>query len=240
MPGINSQVIGLTGMRAAKTVSHRMITRGGWVPDILPQGRVIAGACSRDPGNTTDVTRLRAGLLMGKIASVVNSLGTVDFYAPSVLGVTTNAEAVGSTSIQASAAVVTELVRRCGTSGTFKLTGPGSASGVIVTETVTYSAASSTNITVTAIANNFIAGSFIQPTDGSEDPLTFLPSGTPVITTDDDGSSTDVEFGEIPIGCVVDSEQLLPAWPSDTSLQEWIVSRLSRAAGGKFIFNHTF
>lgn len=235
-----AQVPGLAGMRAAKTVLHRMITRGGWIPDILPQGRVIAGACSRDPGNTTDVTRLRAGLLMGKITTVVNSLGTVGYYAPSVLGVTTNAEAVGSTSIQASAAVVTELVRRAGSTGTFTLIGPGSAGGVVVSETVTYSAASSTNITVTAISNPFIAGSFISPTDGSQDPLTFLPSGTPIQATDFNGDSLDVQFAELPIGCVVDSAMLLPAWPSDASLQEWIASRLTRASGGKFTFSHTY
>jgi hypothetical protein len=233
-----SQVQGLPGMKAAKTVLHRNVTRGGWVPDVLPQGRVIAGACTRDPGNTPDVTRLRAGLLMGKIASVVNSLGTVGYYAPSILGVTTNAEAVGSTAIEASAAVVTELVRRCGASGTFKLTGPAVAGGVVVTETVTYSAASGTAITVTAIANNYVAGSFLQPTDGSEDALTFLPNGYPVMATDFDGTNLDQEFGEVPINAIVDSAQLLPAWPSDTSLQAWIVSRLDRAGGGKFTFSH--
>ena len=235
-----SQVQGLPGMRAAKTASHRHITRGGWIPDILPSGRVIAGACSRDPGNTGDIGRLRAGMLMGKITTVVNSLGTVDYYAPSVYGVTTNAEAVGSTSIQAAAGVITELVRRRGASGTFNLIGPGSAGGIIVTELVTYSAASGTDITVTAIANNFVAGSFICPTDGSEDPLTFLPNGTPIMATDFDGTSIDQEFGQVPIDCIVDSAQILPAWPSDTSLRAWIVSRLNREGGGSFKFNHIF
>lgn len=234
------QVQGLPGMRAAKSVLHRLITRGGYIPDVLPQGKVISGACSRDPSNTTDVTCLRAGLLMGKISSVVNSLGSVGHYAPSILGVTTNAEAAGSTSIQASAAVVTELVRRCGATGTFKLTGPGSAGGVIQTETVTYSAASSTNITVTAITNNFIAGSFIQPTDGSEDILTFIPNGTPLDATDTDGSNIAIEWPDVPIGCMVDSDQFLPVWPSDASLMEYIVSRLDRAGGGRFIFSHKF
>lgn len=236
---ILSQVQGLPGMRAAKTVVQRMVTRGGRIPDILPSGKVLSGACSRDPGNDL-VTRLRAGLLMGKIASVVNSLGSVGHYAPSILGVTTNAEAAGSTSIQAAAAVVTELVRRCGASGTFKLTGPGSAGGTIVTETVTYSAASSVNITCTAIVNNFIAGSFIQPTDGSEDILTFLPSGAPMMATDFDGTSIAQEFAEVPIGCIIDSDQLLPAWPSDASLQEYIVSRLARDGGGHFTFSHKY
>ena len=65
----------------AKTVLHKMVTRGGRVPDVLSMGRIIAGACSRDPSNTTDVTRLQPGLIMGKISSVVNSLGTVGHQA---------------------------------------------------------------------------------------------------------------------------------------------------------------
>ncbi len=153
---------------------------------------------------------------------------------------TTNAEAIGSTSIQASAAVVTELVRRCGATGTFLLRGPASAAGTIDVETVTYSAASSTNITVTALTKAFVAGSFIQPTDGSDDVLTFTPSGWPIHAVDYDGASLDVEFAEIPIECEIDSAQLLPVWPSDTSLQAWIVSRLDRPGGGKFQFSHTY
>lgn len=234
-----SQVVGLPGMRAAKSVLHRQILRGGHIPDILPSGKYVAGGCTRDTSNTTDTTRVRAGTLMGKISTVVNSLGTVGYYANSILGVTTNAEAAASTSIQASAAVVTELVRRCGASGTFKLVGPGTAGGPIITETVTYSGATGTDITVTAITNHFVAGSLICPTDGSEDMLTFLPSGTPLIV-EDDGSSIDVEFAEVPINAVVDASMLLPVWPSDTSLREYIVSRLSRASGGKFTFWHAY
>lgn len=234
------QVYGDPGARTAKTASHRAVTYGGFPPQFLPQGRMIAGACSRDPGNTGDLGRLRAGMLLGKISTVVNSLGTVGYFAPSVLGVTTNAEAAGSTSIQASAATVTELLRRCGSSGTFKLTGPATANGMIVTETVTYSGASGTDITVTAITNHFVAGSLIQPTDGSEDVLTFLPSGYPLSVTDFDGNNLDQELPAVPIACTVDAEQFLPVWPSDTSLREWICSRLSRAAGGKFVFKHTY
>ncbi len=235
-----SQVVGLPGTRVHTTASYRTVTSGGPLMAVLPRGRIIAGACSRDPGNTTDVTRLRAGIVMGKITSVVNSLGTVGFFAPAIYGVTTNAEPTGSTSIQATAAVVTELIRRRGTTGTFNLIGPGSAAGVVISETVTYSAASSTNITVTALTNSFIAGSFICPTDGSEDPLAFIPDGHPIRVTNQDGTSQDIEWPTVPVSMVVDSSQLLPAWPSDTSLQEWLVSRLNRAAGGKFVFDHTY
>src|SRR5262245_28189078 len=110
------------GVGTARTASHRalFLQRS---ETFLAGGRIISGQCSRDPGNA-DIGCLRIGLLMGKISTVVNSLGTVGMYAPSVYGVTTNAEAIGSTAIEASAAVVTELVRRRGSSGTFKLTGP--------------------------------------------------------------------------------------------------------------------
>ncbi len=234
------QVLGLPGMRAAKTVVSRMVTYGGYIPSVLPVGRILSGECTRDPSNTPDVGRIRAGVLLGKISTVVNSLGTVGHYAPSILGVTTNSEAVGSTSIQVSAAVATELARRCGSSGTFTLTGPAVAGGPIISEVVTYSGISGVNITVTAIANNFIAGSFVQPTDGSEDPLTFTPNGTPIPVTDQDGVSTSFEFGELPIDCIVDGSMLLPAWPSDASLQAWLISRLCRPGGGRFTFKELY
>lgn len=235
-----SQVVGAPGMRAAKTAVHRAITYGGWIPDILPLGRTISGAVSRDPGNTPDLTRLRAGLLMGKITTQVNGLGTVGYYGPSVYGPTTGALAAGATTVTADAAVVTELLRRRGATGTFNLVGPGSAGGPVVTELVTYSAGSSTNITVTAIANNFITGALIMPTDGTQDILAFLPSGTPLMATDFDGNNADVPWPDVPVQAIVKSTQLLPVWPTDASLQEWIVSRLNRAAGGKFIFDHTY
>jgi hypothetical protein len=238
-----SQVQGLPGQRAAKTVQHRTVMRGAWVPDIMPAGKFLAGDASRDPGNTPDVGRLRAGLVIGKITSVVNSLGTVGYYAPSILGVTSNAQAVGDVSITVSTAVATELSRRCGASGTFKLRGPAVANGLVQVETVTYSAIVTATgvITVTAIVNNYIAGSFVQPTDGSEDPLTMLVQGYPLQATDFDGTSiTAQQIPELAISGVVQSAQLLPVWPSDTSLQAYLVSRLARTGGADFTFDHLF
>lgn len=219
------------GIASARTARHRalFLQRS---ETFLAQGRLLDGTLSRDPSNTTDIANLQIGLILGKITSS-------GLYAPSIFGVTTNGESVGATSIQASAAVVTELVRRVGSSGTFKLTGPPSSGGVVVTETVTYSAASSTNITATAILNDFVAGSFIQPTDGSETPLTFIPDteGYGIQVTDRDGSSlATVELPRMPISGVVDCAQLLPAWPDDTSLRAWLVARLNDAFGGQFVF----
>lgn len=223
---------GQAGVRTAKTARHKIVYAGGNIPNYLPGGRAINALKSRDPSNTDDVAVLLAGLLMGKI--------TGGDYAPSILGVTTNAEAAGSVAIEASAAVVTELVRRVGASGTFKLTGPPIASGTVVTETVTYSAASGTSITVTAITNAFIAGSFIQPTDGSEEPITMIPDTYGVPVLEFDGTAVDsVQFGEIPLDALVYSSQLVN-WPSDTSLRTWIVNRLNDVGRCKFIFDHLF
>lgn len=357
-----SQVPGLPGMRAAKTVLSRMVTRGGWIPSVLPQGRVIAGACSRDTGNSP-TTRLQAGLLMGKISTVINSLGTVGYYAPSVIGVTGGALAGTATSLTLSAAVGAEVLRRCGATGSITLTGPPTASGTVRQLTVAYSAFSGTTLTITApgvnevqtvtfaiastggnvalelwdprtnnyvqvapaawsatdatylsniqaqldlafgaanivvvsaksatdtdsalvftysgtgvaglpivdangtaklpivttlptsstsyatqrttagVDGRFVSGSLVGSTDGTQNPLTFIPNGTPLLVADYDGNNIDVEFAEIPVDCIVDETMLLPAWPSDTSLQAWIKGQLSTTAGGKFIFSGTF
>jgi len=225
-------VVGLPGVRSGITSSHRNVLRQGEY-SFLAQGKIIDGSLSRDPGNTGDVDCLRAGLLMGKITSGGK-------YAPSMFGVTTNAEAVGSTSIEAAAGVITELVRRVGSTGTFKLVGPPTANGSVASETVTYSAASGTTITVTAIVNAYVAGSFIMATDGSETPITFIPDGYPLKVTDSSGSSvSSVEFPQVPVGGILDASQLIN-WPSDTSLQSWIINRLNDAAGGKFVFDHVY
>lgn len=230
------------GIATARTASHRalFLQRS---ETFLAGGKMIAGGASRDPGNTPDISNLRIGLLMGKISTVVNSLGTVGAYAPSIIGVTTNAEAVGSTAIEAAAAVVTELVRRCGSTGTFTLVGPPTANGVVDQETVTYSAASGTSITVTALTKAFVAGSFICPTDGSQTPISFIPDteGFGVLVTDQDGNSvTAVDFPKFPVSGIVDSSQLLPVFPSDTSLRAWLLARLNDAGGGQFVFDHIY
>ena len=236
------QVIGSPGMRAALTVLSRMVTRGGRIPDILPVGRLISGAASRDPSNTAFTDRLRAGLLMGKIASVVNSLGTVGYYAPSLIDVTAGVLAAGATSITISVAGATELSRRCGASGTFTLTGPAVAGGTVVSETVTYSSlvASTGVITCTAIVNAYVAGAFVQPTDGSQDPITFIPNGWPIKVTDENSANADVEFAELPVACQVDGTQLLPVWPSDAGLQRWIINRLNSPGRGMLLFDQSY
>ena len=234
---IIAPVTGLPGMRTAQTATPRIIFRGGWPLSFHAGGAYISGTYSRDPTNTGDLDVLRPGLLMGRRTSG-------NLFAPSVMGVTTGAVAVAATSISAAAATITELVRRVGSSGTFKLTGPPSANGVVITETITYSAASGTTITCTATVNAFVSGSFIQPTDGSETPLTLIPDeeggvfGGIKVTDTDNSTNLTVQFSAPPRSGDIISTQILPAWPTDTSLQAWIMARLNGPGGGHFNFSH--
>lgn len=215
----------LPGVQTERTATARRLFLNGSDCSFLPNTNTINGSLSRDPGNTGDVDTLRCGMVMGKITST-------GLYAPSILGVTTNAEAIGATTIEASAAVVTELVRRVGSSGTFKLTGPATAGGVVETQTVTYSAASGTDITCTALTKAFVAGSLIQPTDGSEEPLSFIAADFGVKVTDQDAVSTNVPFGLYPVAGTIESASIVN-WPSDAALKNWIMERFPR-----FTFNH--
>lgn len=133
------------GMVTGSAAVHRSVCRAGAL--LLPGGGIIDGSESRDPLNTGDVDVLRAGLLMGKIT-------TTHLWAPSILGVLTVAYA-DDTGVELTVSVATavEIVRRIGTSGTFKLTGPPVALGVSRSIQVTYSAISIVTgvITVTAI-----------------------------------------------------------------------------------------
>ncbi len=225
--GIAPYITGLPGIRSSKTANHKTVFRGSYIPDILPQGRVIDGLLSRDPTNTTTITNLQPGLLLGKVTAT-------GYYAPSIIGPTTGAAAVGATTLTVGAATVTELVRRFGASGTFTLLGPPAASGVVQSETVTYSAASGTTVTCTATVNPYISGAFILPADGSQEPLTFIPDGYGIPVADQDGSIVStVQFAEMPISGCIQVAQLVN-WPTDTSLQAWIFARLNGVAGGHF------
>lgn len=146
MPGPGLTSFGRPGIGTALSAVRRNVSRNGAL-DFYPAGGAIKGTKARDPGNSDTVLNLRPGLVMGKITSG-------GLWANSILGLTNGALAVGGTTLTVGAACVTELVRRVGATGTFKLTGPPTAAGVVKTLTVTYSAASGTSITITALGAN--------------------------------------------------------------------------------------
>lgn len=227
-------VPGMPGMRTAQSATHRIVFyQGNWDSD-LGLGRIIDGSKSRDSGNTGDLDVLRPGVLMGKITASGK-------YAPSIIGIMTQAQVATDTSVTVSAAQAVELVRRVGSTGTIRFVGPPSAAGTVATFTETYSAVNTTTgvITCSGLNANLIAGSFVCADDGTYLPLTLIPDGYGVKVTDTDGStSLDVPFAPFPIAGVVTSSQLLPAWPSDTSLREWVRDKLNLY--GKFVMQHGF
>lgn len=221
----------MPGVQSDRTAVHRRVFRQG-AYEMFGGGGVINGATSRDPGNTSDVDKLRAGLLMGLRSSD-------DQWSPAVIGVTTNAEGDGSTAIETSSAAGTEIVRRIGATGNIKLTGPANAGGVVRSVTVAYTAESAGTLTVTAIVDPFVAGSFIGADDGSYFPRSIIPDGFPCKVTDQDGTSIDVEWPCIPIGGVVDSSQVLAgnSWPTEVSLIQWVINWMNYN-GARFHFDH--
>lgn len=338
-------LLGRPRIGAEQQISHRIVSRQGfWT--FLANGATVDGTKSRDQGNTDDVLLLRPGLFMGKVTSGGK-------YAPSALGLTNGAYASG-TSLTLSVAAATELNRRIGASGTFKLTGPPAAAGTVRTVTITYSAVvpatgvvtitapgvnqveqinfnvastagnlqlnvqkpdgtfattgniawSATDATylasintaldtatgvvggivasaipatdtdlgirltysgtgyaglpwtsaevalfptsstaaiytpiTTAVDGRFVTASLVQPTDGSETPLTLIPDGYGIKI--DSATPADVEWPLVPIGGVIDFAQTLPL-VSDTSLKTWVKQQLSSLVGGKFTFSDTF
>ena len=227
-------VAGLPRVSTSVTATHRIIFRqGDWLSD-LAGGKIISGLYSRDTGNTGDLDVLRAGLLMGKRTSG-------GLYAPSIIGLSNAAYAAGATTLTLTAAAVTEITRRIGASGTFRIVGPPGAAGVIAEEEVTYSALpTTTTATITALNNSYISGSFIMANDGSQDILSVIPDGYGIKVTDTDGTTNlDVPFAQMPIAGVLISANIL-LWPSDASLREWLVSEMSKHGQGKFVFDHHY
>ncbi len=214
--------------------THRIVFRDHQITGALSLGRIIDGTLTRDPDNTGATTVLRAGLVMGKVT-------TSGKYSNAIIGLT-NAAYAGGTSLTLTTQAAAELSRRVGSSGTFTIVGPAAANGPVQTEVVTYSSLvlATGVVTVTALANTYISGSFVGPNDGSQHPRTFLPDGYGITVLDSDMTTAiDQPFPTMPIAAVVESAQLIN-WPTDTGLQSWLVGELKEQLGGLFVFDHAF
>jgi hypothetical protein len=224
-------VTGLPRFGSLKSTGVRNIIRGGERHEFLPQGKIIDASLSRDPGNGTDIDVLRAGLLMGKVTSS-------GLYAPSMLGSTGAAYTAGTSLTLNAAAEGTEIVRRIGATGTFKIIGPATAGGAVNIESVTYSAVSSTTVTVSALSNNYVSGALVVPDDGSEIPVCpiYYPWGIQV-TDSDRSTELDQPFEQMLVKATLISANLL-IWPSDVAIQGWIKDRLNEV--GHFVFDDDF
>ena len=226
---------GLPGIQSSRTATPRRVFFGGDAPDYFPGGKIIDGSKARDSGNTGDLDVLRAGVLMGKIT-------TGGKYAPSIIGVTTQSEVALAGTFTISAAQAVELNRRVTATGTVTVISPPAANGVVATWTEVLTAINTTSglCTISGGLNAaIISGAFIAANDGSQTPMAFIADEYGLKVTDVDGVSVDVPYPRVPIGGVIESAQLLP-WPTDTSLQNWIIARLNDLPAGKFVFSHPY
>lgn len=240
---------GLPGVKTGKTATPRKVLISDRGIQYVPGGVVIDGSKSRDTGNTGDLDVLRAGTLLGKITASGK-------YAPSIIGLTTALHDTSevTTTLTLPAAVVTEIQRRIGASGTFKLIGPPSAGGTVDVEVVTYSAiASSTTLTITQTSADFAAGSIVAPNDGSESPLCLIGDSRDaygIKVTDDNDDDQDTPLAQPVIGGLVDASQIVH-YSSDTAVKAWTKKALNglvfdttsityRGTLGGFVFDDDF
>ena len=191
----------------------------------------IDGTLSGNPLNAPYDWLLFAGTAMGRVTASGK-------YAPSIIGATTVAYAHvggGNTSITTDVNTAKEIVRRIGTSGTFKLTGPPAAAGTVATQTVTFSAINTATgvVTITAIGADAISGSFIQPADGSETVVSLLCDAYGKKVTDQLNSTRVDVFeaqllaagGTLNVGSIVN-------YPTDASLKTWFKTALKATCPG--------
>lgn len=226
----------VSGTTAEYQAQFRNIRRSQQGAKYLGQGRVIAGSVSRDPANTAYVDTLQPGMVMGKVTAT-------EKYAPSIIGLTTVAYTSGGTSLTVAAATATEIVRRIGTSGTFTIVGAPTATGTIATATVTFSAVNTTTgvITITNIGADYVLGSFVMPTDGSQTPLVFIDDGTGYKVTDFLGNNVDVEFPLALVGGEIDTSQIINLPPSANTTQlAWLKGQLNSTSGSGFVFDDAY
>jgi hypothetical protein len=220
----------LPGVLTQRTAPYGLVTLGQ--EQFFPGGVVIDGGNARDPLNTPYSYELRAGVLLGKITASGK-------YGVSVLGLTTAAVTSGGTTVSVAPAVAQELVRRIGNTGTFKLTGPATAGGTVATQVATFSAVNPATgaVTIAAASAACVAGSLVQPTDGSEEPITFVPNGYPLRVVNYDQLNIDVPEARCPIGGVVRSKNIVN-WPADPALVAWLTGQLASPGQSYFVFEH--
>lgn len=195
---------------------------------------VIDGAEARD-GRGAELYTLLPGGIYGQISATGK-------YGATIIGKTLGAYTTG-TVLSCTTACAAEISRRVGSSGTLKIAGAASGAGTIHQESVSYTAVDldTGQLTISALTNDYHAGSIIQPADGSEVPLVVM-GDEPMLAVDPSDFTTDqdVPMKRPLVGGLLRVAQLLhyPA-STATSLITWLKAQM-RAAGQTFMFDDDF
>lgn len=91
--------------------------------------------------------------------------------------------------------------------------------------------------TTTGTDGRFVTSSLIQPTDGSETPITFVPDGYGIQVADWAGNNVLAQNHKVAIAGSVDFAQLLPA-VADASLKTWVKNTMKDY--GNFVFSSDY
>lgn len=200
---------------------------------IWPRGKLVDGDNARDPLNTGDLDVLRAGMVMGKITAS-------DLLGASIIG-KTGAGYTSGTSLTLVASAAVEMNRRFGGDGTaeVRIVGAASNTGTTNEETITHSAINTTTgvVTITALSNDYIAGSLIIANDGCEDFVGLVGDGSGLKVTDIDSANVDAPLHNLVVGGVLDVGRIInyPA-AAYTTLITWIKGEI-RAKGLGYVFS---
>jgi hypothetical protein len=187
----------------------------------------VDGNLTSCPFNAPYVFQILAGTLMGRVTAT-------NKFADSVLGLSTSATASGATTVQTDVNTAAEIVRRIGATGTFKLTGPPAANGVVATQVVTYTAVNTSTgaITCSATSAAAVTASLIQPTDGSETILTMVADLYGIKVTDQTNvNRVDVFDPQLLLAGGTINSQMIVNYPADSSLQTYVKAALKTFCG---------
>jgi len=197
----------------------------------VAQPVTVDGTNSSNPQNAPFTWLLFAGTVMGRVAATGK-------YANSILGAITVAyshSGGSSTSLSTDVNTAGEIVRRIGSNGTFKLTGPPTSGGTVATQVVTFSAVNTNTgvITISATSADAISGSFIQPTDGSETPVTLICDAWGTKVSDQlNTTRVDVFDAQLLAAGGTINTAMIVNYPTDTSMKAWIKSSIRATCPG--------
>jgi hypothetical protein len=132
--------------------------------DYFPLPIVLDGSKCYNTQNQPYTFIAFAGTIVGRETNANN------LYAPSIIGITTVVYTSGGATITTDVPTAQAIVSRIGTSGSLNLTGGPTATGTVVTNLVTFSNVNTTSgaITISNPGVNYVAGTLIQPNDGSQ------------------------------------------------------------------------
>ena len=87
-------------------------------------------------------------------------------------------------------------------------------------------------------AGDFVVGSLVQPTDGSQTPLGIMGREEGLKVTDEDGANRDVQLESLLIGGMVAAGRIVN-YPADAAIKAWVKAAL-RGVGAGYVFDDDF